>query len=546
MKRLYSRALTVLLLASVLLASACGTGKSGGTASPEFTALVNSAAETGGRFSQSSAALANSYSLYIAAGTPKTPADVEAIIGILETLQKDLGSYGKDAEAAVKLVRQLAAEQEKTARALPDWQRSVIHTAYAQGADDAIGLAVEANKNQLTSQQVEACYKQWHAAYSLDAKVMAMEARTSGTDSKLVAEARAKLKLCDSMQLTLDEQMRKATGFVASTTVGAFVAAGAGKAVAAGAFGFVGATGAVTLAGVAGGALVIVGAGYAASHVAGVMYDYCFPAKSGGQKLVLQQQQCSIVAGQATTGTRLALPPGKGTLTLFSDGTAPLIIRDVSINEGEDTTIEGSPVPLDDATPGDLSSAAKNVKQTSGPPTIAAAPTATPAPSDKTCWKRSPVDSASSAAASGIFTFKFTDASFEIKDSGQPFKSAKASRTEAVSGTTGILLWSLPERICPGDDVSFAIKQTGKFATYPYPSLGDADRYASAQALLDGVARGDRFAASGSTSQTVGPFTANAWAITPPTEHRAFKVALLLSGSGGTYSAATLWTYTPE
>jgi hypothetical protein len=244
---------------------------------------------------------------------------------------------------------------------------------------------------------------------------------------------------------------------------------------------------------------------------------------------------------------------GKGTLALYADGRAPLIIRDVIVKEGQDTTIDGSPVPLDRANPGDMARTARAVRQGAKPAgaTAAVPPPAAPPPDPGSstggkCWTRSPVDSASNTVAPGVFTFNFGDGSVEVLDSGAAFTSPRGAREKAVASSKSSFSWNMPERICTGDAVSFSIKQSGKFNAYPCPSLGEADKYASAQALVSGVLKGDRFAAGGSTIETVGPFTANAWKITPPAERRAFKVGLLLSGQGGLYTAAAIWMYQPQ
>jgi hypothetical protein len=106
-----------LFLACAILSAACNTG--GAPASPEFTALVKSSAETGGRFGESSAALAATYQAFLEAKPPQNMADIERLVATLTALERDMTAYANDVETAIKLMRQLAAEQEKAASTFP-------------------------------------------------------------------------------------------------------------------------------------------------------------------------------------------------------------------------------------------------------------------------------------------------------------------------------------------------------------------------------------------------------------------------------------------
>lgn len=175
------------------------------------------------------------------------------------------------------------------------------------------------------------------------------------------------------------------------------------------------------------------------------------------------------------------------------------------------------------------------------PPPAASLP---PAPTAKECWKRGPRDFASAAQVPDVFSFNVTDTSFAITDTGAAFKGRTASREKADTRKTGNFILALPDRICAGDQGSFSIRQNGQFTFYPFPTFGGADRFPTATLLLNQGVSGPKW--DPSADQTVRPSTSNSWQITPPVRGGAFRVGLLLSGQFGAYSAAFVWSYSPE
>lgn len=214
------------------------------------------------------------------------------------------------------------------------------------------------------------------------------------------------------------------------------------------------------------------------SLAVGMLWDYCFaaPPGGGGRQQYALQESCGYFTTKGRAGEPVNLS-GHGTLTLFIEGRVPVVLRDVTITPGQPLTISVDPPLLDKVTARGVADAIKGSKvgsQPGAPPSTAGGQStpgsrAQPPPSvptAKECWKRGPRDFASRAVVPEVFSFNITDSSFAITDTGAAFKSPPsrgltAFREKAETRKTGTSAWSLPSRICDGDEVRFSIRQSG-------------------------------------------------------------------------------------
>jgi hypothetical protein len=125
-----------------------------------------------------------------------------------------------------------------------------------------------------------------------------------------------------------------------------------GGATAGAVFLYVAGTGATLVS--APGILAVVIGGVVGSKIASAIYSFCTSSSDAElrTKYVSTGQYCAAASAQGTTDSPMAMniTGGTGTLELFIEGYAPVIVENVAITSGQTTTITVTPVALEDVT----------------------------------------------------------------------------------------------------------------------------------------------------------------------------------------------------
>ncbi|MBU0506685.1 MAG: hypothetical protein ABII18_13765 [bacterium] len=102
------------------------------------------------------------------------------------------------------------------------------------------------------------------------------------------------------------------------------------------------------------GILAVVVGGVIGSKVASAIYSFCTSSSDAElrTKFVSTGNYCAAASAQGTTDSPMAMniTGGTGTLEIFVEGYAPIVVENVTITSGHTTTINVTPVALDDVT----------------------------------------------------------------------------------------------------------------------------------------------------------------------------------------------------